>query len=570
MLLQALKALSEREDRLPGFYSLQRVGYRIDLDSTGHVVSFAEVDRDTPALAIPYRARTSKPLALPVDKGEYVFGIAPAGKKPEAAANRRALWLALLDELFEATHLPAVGAIRRFATTDRSEIPLPEKFDPSRFIAIYVDGAFIADDESVQGWWRERQLGGDAEGASATQCSVCGDRVAVVENITTQIRGLGSIGGKATMALVSGNVDVFERHGLRRASGADICTPCGEATHQALNQLIADPSRSKLLGTSRFVWWTTEPTEDFIGALISGDTDESVAQIFAAVLSGKELPAVSTARFFAVTIGANVNRVVIRSWLDITLAEALANARSWLNRIAVVAHTGDRVQHPGLYSLVASLAPPGQGSPLSRVAPGVIDDVLRSALSGAPLPYRLLAQCTERLRAEQGRVTAPRAALLKAALSQRQKEDPMSQLDTTSNEPSYLCGRLLTLFDQAARLATSANNTLIDRYYASASTMPGLTFPRLIKLHQAHMDKLRRDRPGAAYRIQGEVEGVMEHLDAFPRTFGPTEQGRFALGLYHQQAADRAARLAAQARANAMPTDEEPADIDPLQETENP
>jgi CRISPR-associated protein Csd1 len=542
MLLQALKALSESEERLPSFYSLQRVGYRIDLDRSGRVVSFVEIGRDTAPLAIPYRTRTSKPLALPVDRGDYVLGVSVAGKAPKEAAKRHELWTSLIGELLEITSLKQLKVVHRFALgVDPAKLGVPEGFDPSRFVAIYVDGSFFADDERVQQWWAQRQMAELGTGQAPTQCSVCGEHVPVVENVTTQVRGLSAVGGKATMALISGNMDVFERHGLSRASGASICTSCGEATHQALNKLLGDPARSKTLGTSKFLWWTSVPVADFIGALISGDTDESVAQIFEAVLTGKVLPSLSADRFYAVILSANVNRVVVRSWLDISLPEALANARSWLDRISVVDHAGDLVRHPGVWSLVASLAAPGQGSPLSRVSPSLIDDVLRSALTGARLPYRVLAQCVQRIRAEQGSVTTPRAALLKAFFSQHLKESPMAQLDTAAIDPAYQCGRLLALFDQAARLATSANNSLVDRNYASASTMPALTFPRLVKLHRAHIDKLRRDKPGAAYRIEGEVEDVMKTLTGFPKIFGPTEQGQFALGLYQQMASARAA-----------------------------
>ena len=46
--------------------------------------------------------------------------------------------------------------------------------------------------------------------------------------------------------------------------------------------------------------------------------------------------------------------------------------------------------------------------------------------------------------------------------------------------------------------------------------MPGLTFPRLLRLHRAHIDKLQRDRPGAAYRLRESVEDVMAPLNDFP------------------------------------------------------
>lgn len=142
----------------------------------------------------------------------------------------------------------------------------------------------------------------------------------------------------------------------------------------------------------------------------------------------------------------------------------------------------------------------------------------------------------------------------------------MTALDTAGKDVAYRCGRLLALLDAAARTATSARNDLVDRSYAAASTMPASTFPRLLKLHRAHINKLRRDRPGAAARIQAEVEEVLDGVSSLPALFRPSEQARFALGLYHQQAAGRARRMAAKA-VNAKGNEE--TDIDDDEEEGN-
>lgn len=125
----------------------------------------------------------------------------------------------------------------------------------------------------------------------------------------------------------------------------------------------------------------------------------------------------------------------------------------------------------------------------------------------------------------------------------------MTILDTSAADPAYQCGRLLALLDDAARLATTPNNALVDRSYAAASTMPEITLTRLLRLHRAHLDKLKRDKPSAAIRIDQEIGGILRPLERFPRTLSVEQQARFALGLYHQQADSRAkAREAKQAR----------------------
>lgn len=565
MLLSALRAYAGENKDLADFHSSQEIRYRIDLDADGTFVSFAVVsDTERPnrgiEYPIPYVTRTSAVVPLPVDKGDYTLGVPPTKKsdaESETAKTRTAAvhhaYVDLLDQAAKETGLNSFRALHRFASTvDVEGLGLPDDFDPTRFVAVYVNGALPSDDPVAQRWWARRQGGPDSvpgatESDTPAVCGVCGTVAAPVEAMPVSIRGLGRVGGKATMALIPGkspNQAVFDRHGMVGATGASICLACGNATHQMLNQLIADDRHSTTLGASMYVSWSTEATPDLIGAIVAGESDEAVGDVLRSVLNGRLQPTVDWARFFCVTLGANANRVVVRSWTDVTLADAFTNIRRWFARIRVVDRVGAIGRYPGIFRLLAAVAPPGQGPPLSRLSPGLPDSVLASALTGTALPATLLVHTLGRVRAELGQVSSATAAVLKASVTpidHPQPEDHMTALNTTSTDPAYLCGRLLAVLDDAARLATTRNNALVDRSYSAASTMPAVTFTRLLRLHRAHIDKLRRDRPGAAVRIDITVAEIVSGLDDFPRTLAVTEQARFALGLYHQQAAGRAA-----------------------------
>ena len=74
-------------------------------------------------------------------------------------------------------------------------------------------------------------------------------------------------------------------------------------------------------------------------------------------------------------------------------------------------------------------------------------------------------------------------------------------------------------------------------------------FSRLVRGAQPHLSKLERDRPGAYRALQARMEEVLSGLADFPRVLMLEDQGRFALGYYHQRAHDRAqAREAAERR----------------------
>lgn len=573
MLLSALRDFAIRNAELPNFYSLQEVRYRIDLDSAGRLLSFDTVaDPDRPRrgvkLAIPYLKRTVAVIPLPLDRGDYVLGV-PATKKTapdQAKADARApivhqAWLDLIGRAALETGLPALAAMHRFgADYDRDDATVrPQNYDASAFVAVYVDGVLVTQEPVFQRWWAESQRAGEGDIGDVEEpsrvCCICGETAQPIEYVTTAIRGLGVIGGQATMALVSGNAEVFERHGMPRAAGASLCINCGNASHQALNQLLADPTHAKRFGGAMFIWWATVDADDWMDAVLNGHTEESVRALLGSIATGRQTVAIDPDRFYAVTLGANASRVVVRSWVDTTLRDAQQHILRWSGRIAVVGPDGQPGDRPGIFRMLASIAPPGQGDALSRLEPGLPDAVLQAALAGRALPPVVLGQVLGRLRADQGTVTALRAALLKACLTPPDHptpEDHMTGLDADSTDPAYLCGRLLALLDDAARLATTARNSLVSRSYASASTMPGITLTRLLRLHQAHLDKLGRDKPGAAWRIQATVTEILDHFPAadLPRTLSVTEQGRFALGLYHQQAAGH--RAASEAKASRL------------------
>lgn len=142
-------------------------------------------------------------------------------------------------------------------------------------------------------------------------------------------------------------------------------------------------------------------------------------------------------------------------------------------------------------------------------------------------------------------------------LSEREQDDgkgnvanqELAQLDPQNREPAYLCGRLLAVLEATQRAALGdVNATIVDRYFGTASSAPAAVFGRLIRGAQPHLSKLRRDRPGTHAALQQRLEEAQAGLTSFPPTLTLMQQGLFALGYYHQRAADRAGMVAARAR----------------------
>lgn len=249
--------------------------------------------------------------------------------------------------------------------------------------------------------------------------------------------------------------------------------------------------------------------------------------------------------FYATALSASGGRVVVREWLETTVGEARRHLAHYFALQRIVDGDGTEGHPLGLYALAASTV----ADPRRDLPPNTPKVLLRMALKGGPLPRWLLYQAVRRNRAEQ-RVTRPRAALIKMVCLSNQdvlKEDEMVQLDMDNRHPAYRCGRLLAVIESAQRSAIPGlEGTVTDRFYGTASSAPGSVFPHLLRGVRHHLAKLRRDQPPVYHALEARLEEIINglkithDLKGFPKVLTLEEQGLFALGFYHQRAADRA------------------------------
>jgi CRISPR-associated protein Csd1 len=115
-------------------------------------------------------------------------------------------------------------------------------------------------------------------------------------------------------------------------------------------------------------------------------------------------------------------------------------------------------------------------------------------------------------------------------------------LSGLSTDVAYHCGRLLAVLEEAQRAALPrVTNTIVDRFFGTASSAPATVFGRLLRGVQPHLSTIESVRPAAYFAIQGKIEEISCHIPSFPLSLTLREQGLFALGYYHQRA-QRSAR----------------------------
>lgn len=170
--------------------------------------------------------------------------------------------------------------------------------------------------------------------------------------------------------------------------------------------------------------------------------------------------------------------------------------------------------------------------------PNMAAMVLQAIISGTRYPASLYTDTLIRIRSEQGHITWGRASIMKAYLIKNYKWEEGEKfmgLNEESKDTAYVLGRLFAILEAIQMDANPGiKATIRDRYFNSACATPASIFPVLIKLKNSHMKKLEREKGSSKIYYEQQLTKIMGKLENFPRRLSLEEQGKFALGYYHQ------------------------------------
>ncbi|MFZ5587053.1 MAG: type I-C CRISPR-associated protein Cas8c/Csd1 [Thermodesulfobacteriota bacterium] len=540
----------------PGFQSkeiafivvLKPDGALVGIDDTRHLDGKKKRVR---AFKVPREVKRSVNVAANLlwDNPAYVFGeeAVKKGKKPRDPARLAEMREAFAQRIRDAFTDPAadagVAAVLKFLDSDQAGLrqhPLwPELLESGLNVSFRLEGG---DGLICQGPAVAAALGAPAgEGEKPGLCLVSG-RAEPIARLHTAIKGVWG-GSSRGGDIVSFNLAAFRSQGKEQGDNAPVGVSAEFAYTTALNHLLRkDSSQRMQVGDASTVFWAerNHPLEGMLAALLAGDeaTLDNVMAVFKAPQAGRPPLLEDPTGFCVLGLSPNATRIAVRLWHRGEVREVSRNLLMHFSDLEIV-----RAPHEkpalSIFRLLLGLAALGKAD---NIPPNLAGKLCESILKGLPYPESLLPLALLRLRAER-EITYARAALVKALLNRRARFYDLPEkeltvaLDLDNENIGYRLGRLFAVLERAQELAQPGiNATIRDRFYGAASATPLVAFPRLMKLKNHHLAKI--ENPGVVVNLEKLFGAVMAGVDGetgFPAHLSLADQGRFAVGYYHQR-----------------------------------
>lgn len=570
MILQALNDYYRRKaadpdpsHRLPAFgLEEKEIPFVIQIDSEGRWLPPIQDKRRKEGkkllgqrFLVPAAVKRSSGVAANLlwDTAEYVLGVDTRGK-PERVAEQHAAFRARIDALpDDALSLPGVMAACKFLAavdlTALSADPLwPEILESNPVLGLQLQGEIelVCQHPAIA---LAATGAADETDAEAVYCLVSGEP-APVERTHTAIKGVW--GAQSSGAnIVSFNLDAFNSYGKRQGANAPVGKPAAFAYTTALNHLLGRDSRQRVqVGDASTVFWAERPSDfetlpaDLFGEPPKDDPDRGTRALdilYRSIHTGHFVSDDDATRCHVLGLAPNAARIAVRFWQIGTAAELGHRLRRHFDDLEVTRGPNDP-RHLSLFRLLTAIAVQGKAD---NIPPNLGGEIVRAVLAGEDVPYpaALLNAAVARCRAEQ-RVTYARAATLKACLNREirranssshstPEKEFLPMLDTETPSAAYRLGRLFAVLEKIQEEASPGlNATIRDRYYGAASSTPVAVFTTLLRLKNHHLGKLS---PGRRVNLERLISEIMGGIADFPRQLPLPEQGRFALGYYHQR-----------------------------------
>ena len=604
-LVKYYETLSQEGKIAKQGWSKENVSDRIILDEEGHLTGIVSIrnmvrrgKKDVPVdskMMVPAHAVKTNDVkaSFLCDKYSYIFGIIDENKikndvykqyknrdeevvkekiqekiekETEKAKKSFIASQSLHLSLLEKCKNPIAKAIKKFYVSwnpDKAwDNPIilenkEEILSSSNFI-FQVDGHDAQDDEEIKRQWDNRKNDGNNIG----QCLVTGENNVSIAKTHPKIKGVVgslSVGG----SLVSFNNPSVESFGHKGDKGlnAPVSEYVAFAYTTALNELLRN-GNSIICGDITVIFWAQSGEgmySRYYSALMGGSdasglSDEDIKAVLGKTAKGnpadlKGIVLSPDEPFYVLGLySSNKASLSVRFFWRNTFGTALKNIHVHQERMKICRPSWEN-ESLSLYRLLNDSINPN--SKKNNASPLLAGSLLRSILQNSPYPEAMYRQFLLRIKADsdKDKITYPRAAFIKAYLIKNHEKEWGGEITMNVNENCnaipYVLGRLFAVLEGLQQTANpGVNATIKDRYFNAACATPGIVFPVLLKLSNAHLNKLGKDKKAWAITMQkkiGDLLGKISMPDQgspIPGRLTLDEQGMFILG-YYQETQDR-------------------------------
>lgn len=590
-ILQALNRyydrMAARGDAVPPGYSLEPIGVVITLSEEGSIIDVGVTRDQTGKKPKPERVpkwfgrsgNGSTPYFL-WDNTAYALGVST--KDPDKTSRDHAAFKELHLRVLADEQDPGLKAVRSFL----------EKWAPEQFVAPRFDGqmmtwnlAFRLDGDSnliheraaAREYIERLRTGEDV--TPAAFCLVTGEKSSPVR-LHPKIKGIAGT-ASAEVPLVSFNEDAFESYGKKQAFNAPTSEAAAFRYSAALNGLLdrtSSRNRLRLADTTVAFWADTSgvgenaanAAEDLFASIfnppetkLDADYDAQESAKLRDKLEdfarGRPIKGIDPrlecgTRFYVLGLAPNTARLSVRLWLEDSFEEIARRLALHARDLEIEPRPRQWGRPPSIQRLLVKTT--ALREKFENIPPQLAGEVTRAVLTGLPYPRTLLSSAITRLRAGDDAGAGWHAAVIKACINRalrfgfsngRARQDALAAgvlseeelpvgLEPDKNDIAYQLGRLFAVLEAAQYAALGRVNAPIgDRYYAAASATPARVFGPLLRGLKHHVSDARRR--GRGLWIEPKVGEIMLMLPPeLPKTLRLEDQGRFAVGYYHERA----------------------------------